>query len=419
MQHLGDGSFASVWMDTNGNAVKEFHKEEREAALRETTILPLVQERNVIKVVRAAYTCKEQCVVMERAFASVYDMIQADRKDKIAQYGDSVCQYIISSLMQGVSNVHSAGVMHRDIKPENLLICFDGTVNLSDFSLAKFEAEAGCHTPRCGTRAYMAPEVAGCAYTQSADDFSCGITILEVITGALDIERDDIADVCAVVMKYRPEWGALLRGLLQVQPNSRTHCASIVHGQVTRHVVKDDCPSSLDMHSKVTDILDTLNIDEQYAEHLSYVVHRYAGILKLQRADTWLEIIVLTACVVFGHSSDEVDACVELLSARIATTVEALQKASPLSLYICCTQKGRYVPQRTPTQQYCALHGDDNDSDSSSSRSDVSCYSMQSAESETVSFTPEEWLAQVPGHFKDRASADLLQMRAEVAALLC
>ena len=173
------------------------------------------------------------------------------------------------------------------------------------------------------------------------------------------------------------------------------------------------------MHSKVTDILDTLNIDEQYAEHLSYVVHRYAGILKLQRADTWLEIIVLTACVVFGHSSDEVDACVELLSARIATTVEALQKASPLSLYICCTQKGRYVPQRTPTQQYCALHGDDNDSDSSSSRSDVSCYSMQSAESETVSFTPEEWLAQVPGNFKDRASADLLQMRAEVAALLC
>ena len=138
MQHLGEGSFASVGMDAHGNAVKEFYHDAHEAALRETTILPFVQSPHVIQVSKTAYTCEERCVVMERAFASVYDMIKADRKDNIAQYGDIVCQEIIDSLIRALADVHSVGVMHRDVKPENLLICADGCIRLSDFSLSKF-----------------------------------------------------------------------------------------------------------------------------------------------------------------------------------------------------------------------------------------------------------------------------------------
>jgi len=44
---------------------------------------------------------------------------------------------IMKMLLQGISHIHSNGVVHRDIKPDNVLINEKGEVKIIDFGLSK------------------------------------------------------------------------------------------------------------------------------------------------------------------------------------------------------------------------------------------------------------------------------------------
>ena len=65
MEHLGDGNFGSVSVDEKGHAVKTYFADAQEAALREITILPLVQSDNVIRMYSSTYTADVKRVSME------------------------------------------------------------------------------------------------------------------------------------------------------------------------------------------------------------------------------------------------------------------------------------------------------------------------------------------------------------------
>jgi serine/threonine-protein kinase len=108
---------------------------------------------------------------------------------------------IAAQCLQALRAAHAAGVIHRDLKPENIFVHHtdDGDhVKVLDFGVAKItEAEAGDpnHTAQgsmVGTLRYMAPEqVAGEAPDQRIDVYAMGVTLYEMLSGALPYDGRD------------------------------------------------------------------------------------------------------------------------------------------------------------------------------------------------------------------------------------
>ncbi len=108
---------------------------------------------------------------------------------------------IAAQCLLALRTAHAAGIIHRDLKPENIFVhrTDDGDhVKVLDFGVAKLtEAEAGDpnHTAQgsmVGTLRYMAPEqVAGEAPDQRIDVYATGVTLYEMLSGALPYDGRD------------------------------------------------------------------------------------------------------------------------------------------------------------------------------------------------------------------------------------
>ncbi|MFO0926506.1 MAG: serine/threonine-protein kinase [Gemmataceae bacterium] len=81
---------------------------------------------------------------------------------------------------------HQMGVVHRDIKPANLLLDDRGSLWVTDFGLARFQASPVLTSPGdlVGTLRYMSPEQASGqpVIDPRSDVYSLGITLYELLT---------------------------------------------------------------------------------------------------------------------------------------------------------------------------------------------------------------------------------------------
>ena len=95
---------------------------------------------------------------------------------------------LASRLCEALAYMHEHGVVHRDLKPQNIMICYDGTIRIVDFGIAK--AAEGRRitftgfTPAVGTPDYMAPEqVKGKRGDERTDIYSLGAMLYEMVAG--------------------------------------------------------------------------------------------------------------------------------------------------------------------------------------------------------------------------------------------
>ncbi len=103
---------------------------------------------------------------------------------------------IASFICEALAHMHGNGVIHRDLKPQNIMICYDGTIRIMDFGIAR-AAEgrritfAG-FTPAVGTPDYMAPEqVKGKRGDARTDIYSLGAMLYEMAVGVVPFDGDN------------------------------------------------------------------------------------------------------------------------------------------------------------------------------------------------------------------------------------
>jgi calcium-dependent protein kinase len=104
------------------------------------------------------------------------------------RFSEEAAARIMRSVLRTIAQCHAKGVCFRDVKPENYLFqsaAPGAPLKLSDFGLAARCRPGQILTERCGTLAYMAPEVVSQRYSLEADLWSAGVMAYQLLTGRL------------------------------------------------------------------------------------------------------------------------------------------------------------------------------------------------------------------------------------------
>lgn len=110
-----------------------------------------------------------------------------------------------NQVSQALGYAHARGVVHRDIKPSNLLLDRNGVVWVTDFGMAKMDAEPLTRTGEIlGTIHYMAPERFQGQCDQRADIYAVGLSVYELLTLSPAFEATDRLRLMDLIAKQEP-----------------------------------------------------------------------------------------------------------------------------------------------------------------------------------------------------------------------
>lgn len=109
------------------------------------------------------------------------------------RFEEGVIRFLTRQVLDGLTYLHSQGILHRDLKADNLLLDIDGTIKISDFGISKRSRDIYSNNAEMsmqGTIFWMAPEVIHNVvknhrqgYSAKVDVWSLGCVILEMFAG--------------------------------------------------------------------------------------------------------------------------------------------------------------------------------------------------------------------------------------------
>ncbi|PNP54865.1 hypothetical protein THARTR1_04554 [Trichoderma harzianum] len=159
--------------------------------------------------------------------------------------------------LEGLKNLHAAGIMHRDINPSNLLVLSlqPAAAVISDFGMAKVGLEDS--EKALGLVAYQAPEVAiQRTYTNAIDVFSLALSILASFDGCMwsgplsDHEHySAMLDHLTRLETRMPDGLATLLGaMLSWDPSHRPSAEDVLADAIWQQITELDSADTADRH---------------------------------------------------------------------------------------------------------------------------------------------------------------------------
>lgn len=238
---LGQGTFAKVYHAKNlttseSVAIKVINKDQVKKQLammdqiqREISVMHLVRHPNIVEFKEVLATKHKIFFIME--YIKGGELFTKVAKGKL---NEDLARKYFQQLISAVDFCHSRGVSHRDLKPENLLLDEGGNLKVSDFGLSALPEQLrndGLLHTRCGTPAYVAPEVLRKKGYDGAkaDIWSCGVILYVLLAGFLPFQDENIMKMYNKVFKSEyefPPWFSheskrLISKLLVADPDRR------------------------------------------------------------------------------------------------------------------------------------------------------------------------------------------------------
>ena len=170
---------------------------------REGSVATRVSDPHLITVLEASQDHGTCYLVMPRLHGSTV----RGALDARGRLSTAHALWVARQVAQALTALHRAGWLHGDVKPGNIMVAPTGHATLFDLGFAVKLASPECQSKKVirGTMAYTAPEVISstAALDQSADIYSLGITLYEMLTGHVPFATDD-PDILFRAHRQRP-----------------------------------------------------------------------------------------------------------------------------------------------------------------------------------------------------------------------
>ncbi|XP_006134574.1 ribosomal protein S6 kinase alpha-2 isoform X1 [Pelodiscus sinensis] len=252
---LGQGSYGKVFLvrKIKGSDAGQLYamKVLKKATLKVRDRVRSKMERDILAEVNHPFIVKlHYAFQTEGKLYLILDFLRGGdlftRLSKEVMFTEEDVKFYLAELALALDHLHSLGIIYRDLKPENILLDEEGHIKITDFGLSK---EAIDHDKRaysfCGTIEYMAPEVVNRrGHTQSADWWSFGVLMFEMLTGSLPFQGKDRKETMALILKAKlgmpqflsTEAQSLLRALFKRNPSNRLGAGLDGVEEIKRHL---------------------------------------------------------------------------------------------------------------------------------------------------------------------------------------
>ena len=201
LERAGAGASAQVWRAVDQQtgdevAVKRLHPvvfadpTARRRLERESRALETLESPNIVRIRDSHLTDDEAALVLDYVpGTSLADHLAQHRKLPV---GEAIA--IVRDIAAALMTAHAAGVVHRDVKPANIIIATDHRALLTDFGVARQDAEETIHGEVTevtghgfvvGSLRYMAPEqLLGEPATPASDQYGLAAVACQMLTGS-------------------------------------------------------------------------------------------------------------------------------------------------------------------------------------------------------------------------------------------